>query len=720
MAIPTQLAYRTSKGIGLFNAAPVYEPLPGFVRPEGNLRCCCYSPDSKYFAWASPEQVSVIDASAGHVITTLPTPNVFELGFSPLGTYIITWQRPSKDEEGNAVKNLKVWRTVSDEAEDNGERPVVGEYVQKNQQGWNLQYTSDEKFCARAVTNEVQFFQSDDLRNPWNKLRVEGVTDFAVSPGKNHSVAVFVPERKGMPAAVKVFQVPQFGQPMSQKTFFKGDKVQLKWNELGTSLIVLAQTEVDKTNKSYYGETNMYILSANGTFDSRIQLDKEGPIHDVSWSPNSKEFGVTYGYMPAKTTIFNQRAVAQHSFDLGPRNTISFSPHGRFVIVAGFGNLAGDMDIYDLEKNFAKVCTVKAANCTYCEWSPDGQHILTATTSPRLRVDNGVRIYHVSGGLMYNEEMTELYHVTWRPQPTSSHPVENALKSVPTPHPSALAFLSTQKTPSKPAGAYRPPGARGTTTPLLFKREDEGGAAYTNTGVSSTNVGFQNGFGKPRRREVPGAEAAETLPPGAAPGGGVSLTGAVDGDGELSKAALKNKKKREAKKAREAADKAAGLAADGINPPTGPANGGRSPERRNDRSQQRSRSKNGNEGYGNQASRSRSQSNYGRQPGARQEGNYRQNLGQQPLQRAGSGQAPPLPPPIQTENQGPAPDLTVTSPGDANPQDKKIRGLLKKMRAIDELKMRQAGGEKLEDTQVKKIGTEHQIKKELDGLGFTG
>jgi len=59
---------------------------------------------------------------------------------------------------------------------------------------------------------------------------------------------------------------------VSQKTFFKGDKVQFKWNDLGTSLIVLASTDVDKSNKSYYGETNMYILSANGGFDSRIQL----------------------------------------------------------------------------------------------------------------------------------------------------------------------------------------------------------------------------------------------------------------------------------------------------------------------------------------------------------------------------------------------------------------------------------------------------------------
>ena len=141
-------------------------------------------------------RVSVIDASVGHVVTTLPTPNVFELGFSPLGTYIITWQRPSKDDDGNATKNLKVWHTVPDEAESEQERVVVGEYVQKSQTGWNLQYTTDEAFCARVVTNEVQFYQSGDLRTVWNKLRIEGVSDFAVSPGKNHSVAVFVPERK--------------------------------------------------------------------------------------------------------------------------------------------------------------------------------------------------------------------------------------------------------------------------------------------------------------------------------------------------------------------------------------------------------------------------------------------------------------------------------------------------------------------------------------------
>lgn len=194
MAVP-QFASRTLKEIGIVDAAPVYEPLTGFQRPQGNSRCCTYSPCGRYFAWASNEGVTIIDASVGHVIGTLPTPNVYELGFSPRGSYIITWERPSKDEAGDAVKNLKVWRTI-EEVPQGAEKQVVGRFVQKSQTGWNLQYTFDERYCARVVTNEVQFYESGELGTVWNKLRAEGVADFAISPGNNYSVAVFIPERK--------------------------------------------------------------------------------------------------------------------------------------------------------------------------------------------------------------------------------------------------------------------------------------------------------------------------------------------------------------------------------------------------------------------------------------------------------------------------------------------------------------------------------------------
>jgi translation initiation factor 2A len=515
--------------------------------------------------------------------------------------------------------------------------------------------------------------------------------------------------------------VPHFASPVSQKTFFKADKVQLKWNTQGSGLIVLAQTDVDKSNKSYYGETTMYLLSAAGGFDARITLDKEGPIHDVTWSPNGNEFGVIYGYMPAKTTIFNQRGVATHSFQLGPRNTITFSPNGRFVLVAGFGNLAGQIDVYDLKRDYAKVCTIEGGNPSVCQWSPDSRYIMTATTSPRLRVDNGIKLWHVGGGIMYSEDMVELYNAMWRPMPPDQVATRgDPLNPVPVPHASAVAYLGTIKTPSKPAGAYRPPGARGTMTPLHFKREDEGGAAHVMSNGAS-NAAPINGFGR-QRWQVPGADPVDQ---GGVPGAAPAVPGAdvPEGTEGLSKAALKNKKKRGNKKAKEAeAGTAAGNDAAPLLPPHRrelghmSGNEGRSPERRghfHSHSHSRSHSRN------NLPSRNRSNTQ-------RQRDEHSQARGQHPQhqfrpQGAPTGPAAASGPAFQQPAQlqgGGAPLADAQSPNTAQtPRDKKVRSLQKKIRAIEDLEMRFAGGEKLEDTQLKKIATKQAVLSELQGLG---
>jgi translation initiation factor 2A len=686
MASPLQFAYRTQKTIGVFDAAPVYEPLAGFTKPEGNLRCCAYSPCGRYFGWATPEAVTVVETSRGDEILRLPIINVYELGFSPLGSFLITWERPAKDEAGDATKNLKVWRTVEDGVAVTDKLPI-GQFVQKQQGGWNLQYTADEKYCARLVTNEVQFFESHNFSNVWNKLRVEGAANFALAPGsQNHAVAVFVPERKGQPAAVKVFNVPMFNSPISQKTFFKGDKVQLKWNKQGSSLLVLAQTDVDKSGKSYYGETTLYLLSTSGQFDARVSLDKEGPIHDVSWSPNSREFGVVYGYMPAKATIFNHRAVATHSFPLGPRNTIIFSPTGRFALVAGFGNLAGQIDVYDLEKDFRKVTTIESGNPSVCEWSPDSRYIMTATTSPRLRVDNGVKLWHVSGPLMYNEDMVELYSVLWRPVAPESIASGDPLSPVPTPHSSATAYLGTVKTPSKPAGAYRPPGARGLATPLHFKREDEGGAAhFVSNGTQNTTP---NGFGRPRRG-IPGAELADSA---SAPSRAVPGAEPTGDDGQKNK----NKKRRGKKGGDGRPDAEVGGGASLAPPPRdfgGSGSDGRSPERRH-----------GPGGNHTRDNRSRSR---------RPDGRSRSNTDGRPRSNTHHNQRGT---PVGGQIQEQAPAAQAGGDASQNPDAKKIRSLQKKVRAIEDLEMRLAGGEKLEDTQLKKINTKSSVLRELEGL----
>ena len=382
--------------------------------------------------------------------------------------------------------------------------------------------------------------------------------------------------------------------------------------------------------------------------------------------------------MPSKTVLFNTKAVATHTFPIAPRNTITFSPSGRLVLVAGFGNLAGHIDVYDLEKDHAKVCTIQASNSSVCEWSPDGAYLLTATTSPRLRVDNGVKIWHAGGGLVYQVDMSELYHVTWRPRAAADLPFPDPLNPVPAPHTSALAALGAVKTPSKPAGAYRPPGARGTSTPLAFMREDQGGAAFVR-GETNPFGSRVNGFG-PRsggRREVPGATPSGPADAGGAPG----AAPAADGDENASKAALKNKRKREAKRTREAATTE-----------VGPQDGAQLPTRE--------ASSQGN-------ARKDSGSNVAKPP----------HKGANKPPAPGPGGSGGTSAPSASELVEPA---TPSPSGGAavTPHDKKIRALTKKLRAIDDLKMRAAGGEVLEATQIKKMETEDAVRKELESLGW--
>lgn len=51
---------------------------------------------------------------------------------------------------------------------------------------------------------------------------------------------------------------------------------------------------------------------------------KNGPIYDVAWSPNSSEFCVVFGFMPAKATVYNLKCDPVFDFGTGPRNAVYY------------------------------------------------------------------------------------------------------------------------------------------------------------------------------------------------------------------------------------------------------------------------------------------------------------------------------------------------------------------------------------------------------------
>ena len=84
-----------------------------------------------------------------------------------------------------------------------------------------------------------------------------------------------------------------------------------------------------------------------------------------------------------------------------PPSQVRWSPHARFLIIAGFGNLSGELSFWD-RKTCKCLGTVDAHMSVNYEWSPDSKYFLTAILFPRLRVDNGYRIWSCNGNLLHS------------------------------------------------------------------------------------------------------------------------------------------------------------------------------------------------------------------------------------------------------------------------------------------------------------------------------
>jgi translation initiation factor 2A len=148
------------------------------------------------------------------------------------------------------------------------------------------------------VTNEVHFFDGHDFaKGIVDRLRLSGIDGVQLSSSPPSHIATYVPEIKGAPASVQIFERTQVSQaqPVARRSFFKSNTAQLTWNKGSTGVLVLATSDVDKTNQSYYGESRLHFLTSDGRHEGAVPLSKEGPIHDVQWSPTGKDFLVIYG-----------------------------------------------------------------------------------------------------------------------------------------------------------------------------------------------------------------------------------------------------------------------------------------------------------------------------------------------------------------------------------------------------------------------------------------
>ncbi|KAJ8603638.1 hypothetical protein CTAYLR_007566 [Chrysophaeum taylorii] len=400
------------------------------------------------------------------------TSDVERFAFSPLGSYATTWQRADASlfPEGS----LRVWSLESGSCV----KCFHAKQLKKGGINATLVWSGDEDIAAHVVANTVHVY-AGDFSSQQHAIQCLDVAQVSVSPAPDppYGLALFVPEIKGRPAAVKIAAYP--GEVVCHKAFYRAQDVTLKWSPQGHGVLVQTHTDVDATGGSYYGGTGLYLLHARQTkpgepaFECLVPLPKEGPIADAQWEPSKgREFVVIAGAIPPVAALYNLDAQPLFTFGAAHRNVVSWAPHGRFLALCGFGNMAGDVDFWDRHKK-KKIGSTNVPTAVAYGWAPDSRSFMAATLAPRMNVDNAVRVYRYdgSGPVALRSDRQPLFDCAWIPASSSSYPDRPA-----SPASKDRAKRIKDEPPPK---AYVPPGARGRGSALAdqIRKEREGQVA---------------------------------------------------------------------------------------------------------------------------------------------------------------------------------------------------------------------------------------------------
>lgn len=197
-------------------------------------------------------------------------------------------------------------------------------------------------------------------------------------------------------------------------------RCRLFWNAKGSHVLCQSLADFDATNKSYFGESRLYLLSVDGKVDTAVTMNNDTNIVDVGWNPAGTEFVAIGGHQPATAALFDVRGKPICTIGTGPYNTVRWNPQGRFILLAGFGNLPGDIRLWE-RSTTDKACTAMGATRSECsvlvEWAPCGRFFLTASVAPRMRVDNRISVFTYYAREVHTMPYDELRSAHWRPRP---------------------------------------------------------------------------------------------------------------------------------------------------------------------------------------------------------------------------------------------------------------------------------------------------------------
>lgn len=193
-----------------------------------------WSADGELLAVSMTTGVHILrhDAASGNFVECCQLEPCKAMHFSPKGTYLLTWRNAAKggggedsNDPGMPNNNLVVWNTATGEAV-----LRLPQKVFRSAQWPSVQWSADESLAMRAMPGSIQIYSSDLTTGVVSRIPIPDLASFSIARGPPpFRLAAFVPEKKGKPGRISVYQYPGADSALASKSSYKAQEADFKW-----------------------------------------------------------------------------------------------------------------------------------------------------------------------------------------------------------------------------------------------------------------------------------------------------------------------------------------------------------------------------------------------------------------------------------------------------------------------------------------------------------
>ena len=409
-----------------------------------------WSPEGLYLATLHPQGLILWGGPNWRKVQRFAHTQVWKCQFSPDERFMITWD----GKEDARTKSVIVWDIKS------GRKLRDFAYNPTEHGPWPcFQWSHDGEMFARKGPGVVAVYSTPDCKLLNKKsLRAPGIQEFFWSPcgynmkeggvsktGGTPVIGYWSPEVENKPAVVRLLCMPSRKELVSKNMFEVQHEVdpdtgavtkpgmKFYWQNAGEYLAVQV-TRHSKTKKTTYTNFEIFRMKEAHQAVAIEHLEQKQQVVDFTFEPNSYRFAYIYGDSAARGNVDfytmgsgrpgDKKMQKLYTLENKQANHLYFSPMGNYLVLAGMGNINGQLEFWDVDAQMS-MSTQEHFMCNQISWDPSGRVVCTAVTRPmfgndasiRYQLENGYKLWTFQGAPMYEIQKPEFYQFVWRPRP---------------------------------------------------------------------------------------------------------------------------------------------------------------------------------------------------------------------------------------------------------------------------------------------------------------